>query len=112
MRSKDKEDKKHLAKMYTEVVELLLSVSDKKTQAAGELRNYLTTENFDKMVKQFTSIDRLCHSILQHCPKPSSTHAVADVAQHLDTALKRTRLASERLSVVDNERNSNNITDF
>ena len=99
IRSQDEAEKKHLAHTYIQVVELLLTVSDKKTAVVCELRHELTNDNFDKVIEKFTSIDRLCRSILTHCPKTTSKNAVTDVTQNLQVVLDEIRVMSSALNI-------------
>ncbi|CAF1535710.1 unnamed protein product [Adineta ricciae] len=99
IRSQDETAKKDLANTYTQIVESLLDVLTKKTEVAVEVRQELTRENADKMVEKFTSIDRLCRSILAHCPKPSSRNAVTGIAQNLQDALEEVRSSSSTMGI-------------
>jgi peptide subunit release factor RF-3 len=99
IRSQDETAKKHLASTYIQVIELLLNVSTKKTEVTSELRQELTVQNFDTIIEKFTSIDTLCHSVLEHCPKPSSRNAVTDIVQTLQEAVEEIRLTSSTLSL-------------
>jgi predicted transposase YbfD/YdcC len=99
VRSKDEQAKKHLTSAYTQIIEVLLNVSVKKTDVASELRQELTIENFDKIIEKFTSIDQSCRSILTDCLKPSSRNALPEIAQNLQETLKQIRLSSSQLSI-------------
>ncbi|CAF1145379.1 unnamed protein product [Adineta steineri] len=99
IRTQDETSKKHLATTYLQIVELLLNVSNKKTEAASELRQDLTKQNFDNIIEKFNSMDQLCRSILTHCPKPTSKNAVTDIAQNLQDALEQIRLTSTKLGI-------------
>ncbi|CAF1118565.1 unnamed protein product [Rotaria sp. Silwood1] len=104
IRSQDETAKKNLANTYIQVIELLLSVSTRKTEAASELRNELTRENFDKTIEKFTSLDQSCRTILAHCQKPSSRNAITDIAQTLQEALEHIRLTSSTLGITNKKK--------
>ncbi|UJR25099.1 hypothetical protein I4U23_006460 [Adineta vaga] len=97
IRSQDETAKKDLANTYTQIVELLLDVLSKKTEVTKELRQDLTRQNVDNIIENFTTIDQSCHSILTHCPKPSSRNAVIGIAQNLQDALEKVRSTSSSL---------------
>ena len=99
IRSQDETAKKDLANTYTQIVESLLDVLDKKTEVAVEIQQDLTRENANKMVEKFRSIDQLCRSILAHCPKPSSRNAVTGIAQNLQDALEQVRSSSLTMGI-------------
>src|SRR5689334_10074800 len=89
IRAQDESKKQHLAFTYVQVIELLLTVSEKKTNIMLELRREMTPENFDDVIKQFSGIDQSCRHILEHCPRPSSLNAVTDIAHHLQYAIEQ-----------------------
>jgi hypothetical protein len=99
VRSKDEQARKHLTSAYTQIIEVLLNVSVKKTDVASELRQDLTIENFDKIIEKFTSIDQSCRSILTDCLTTSSRNALPEIAQNLQETLKQLRLSSSKLSL-------------
>ena len=99
IRSQDETAKKHLASTYVKVVESLLNVLAKKTEATVQLRQNLTEANVKQVIDNFSGIDDLCRSIVEHCPKPSSRNAVTDLAHNLEEALEKIRLTSSTLGV-------------
>ncbi|CAF3554190.1 unnamed protein product [Rotaria socialis] len=99
IRAKGETAKKNLADTYLQIIELLLSVSSKKTDVTAELRNDLTRENFEKIIEKFTTIDQSCRSMLVQCQNPSSRDAVTDIAQNLQETLEQIRSTSSILDI-------------
>lgn len=101
IRSKDEQARKHLTSTYIQVIELLLNVSAKKTDATSDLRPNLNVENLDKTIEKFTSVDQLCRSILTHCVTPSARHSLHDITHNLQETLERIRSSSSILSLTN-----------
>lgn len=84
-----------MASTYREIIELLLSVSTKKTEAISELREDLAIGNLNALLNKLTSVDQSCRSILA----TTSQYALTGVAQNLQETLDQIRLSSSRLSL-------------
>lgn len=98
IRSKDETAKKTLAETYTQIIDLLVVLSSKKTEVMTGLRTNLSRDQLERLIEKFTSIDQSCRTILQRCPKPSSRNAATDLAQHLQEVLEEIRLTSSKMN--------------
>lgn len=99
VRSKDEQTRKHLASTYKQIIELLLNVSTKKTEALSELQQDLTLKNLKEILGKFTSIDQSCRSILPQSQSLTSQNTLSSVAQNLQDTIEQIRSSSSRLSL-------------
>lgn len=97
IRSKDETAKKSLAEIYTQIIDLLVVVSSKKTEVVTALRSNLSRDQLDRVIEKFNTIDQSCRSTLERCPKPSSRNAVTDLAQHMQEILEEIRSTSSKI---------------
>ncbi|CAF1060783.1 unnamed protein product [Adineta steineri] len=99
IRSQDETRKEHLATTYVQVIELLLMISENKTNSTVELRRQMKAESFDDIIEKFTKIDQMCRHIIEHCPHPSSVNTVTGITHHLQEAMEQARLTSSSMNV-------------
>ncbi|CAF1643806.1 unnamed protein product, partial [Didymodactylos carnosus] len=104
VRQKDENSRKQLAKTYLQVVELLMSVSIKKTDVVQEIQNDGTEQNIGKILEKFREIDTLCQGCITHCSRPTSQHLVTEAAQNLQEALDQVKLSQSGLSLTSEEK--------
>lgn len=99
IRSKDETAKKSLANTYSQIIELLLEASIKKTDMTISLRDNFRQNHLEIILEKFTSMDTACRSILQRHLKTSSRNEATDLAQHLQEILEEIRKSSSKLTV-------------
>ena len=99
VRSKDEQIKKHLTSTYMQIIELLLTVSTKKTDVTSELRQDLTVKNVNQILEKFTSVDQLCRSLMTQSLTTTSKSTLTDIAHTLQETLDQIRLSSSALSL-------------
>ena len=98
IRSQDEANKKHLTTSYHQVIEVLLTISEKKTLAMSEFRREMTEEKFNTALEKLERIDQSCREINEHCPHPSSFDAVTEIAHHLQDLIEKLGLVSSTMS--------------
>jgi len=94
IRSEDETKKKHLVTSYHELLELLLTISEKKTAMISELGCDMIPEDFDSIIEKFQTIDQSCRTIIEHHPHLSSLKAATEMAHHLQDTAEKLRLTS------------------
>ncbi|CAF3486684.1 unnamed protein product [Rotaria sp. Silwood1] len=94
IRSEDDKKKKHLASSYHELIQILLTISEKKTAVISELGCKTTSGNSDNTLETFETIDKSCRAMLEHCSQPSSMDAINEMTHHLQDILGKLQLIS------------------
>ncbi len=101
IRSQDETKKEHVASTYIQVIELLLTISEKKTITILELCHEMKSQSFENFIEKFTRIDQQCRYMIEHCPRPSSLNSVTDITHHLQAAIEQVRRASLTMNGTD-----------
>ncbi|CAF4231330.1 unnamed protein product [Rotaria sp. Silwood2] len=103
IRSQDENKKKHLSTNYHDVIDVLLTISEKKTVMLSEFGHGMTPDNSDNVLKNFETIDESCRTILGHCPHPSSLDSITEMNHHLLGTIGRLRLILFTISSSSNK---------
>jgi len=83
---------------YHQVIEVLLTISEKKTFLLSEFGRDITQEKFDTALEKLERVDQSCREIHEHSPHPSSFDAVTDIAQQLENLIEKLGLLSSTMS--------------
>ncbi|CAF0984319.1 unnamed protein product [Rotaria sp. Silwood1] len=89
IRSEDETKKKNLATSYNKLIELLLTISEKKSLAISDFSRKMAPESNQNIIGEFEAIDQACHNILQDCQHTSSLTIVTEMARRLQDALEK-----------------------
>ncbi|CAF1118075.1 unnamed protein product [Adineta ricciae] len=84
VRSQDETRREHLAATYIQMIELLLKISEQKTNTMSEFCNDF---EFESRIQNYIQIDQQCHLMIEHCSKPSSLNTIHDMIHRLQNAI-------------------------
>lgn len=90
-----------MASTYIQVIELLLTISEKKTNTMLEFHHEKKLDSYENIIEKFTKIDHQCRYMIEYCPRPSSLNTITDITHHLQDAIEQVRLTSSTMTISD-----------
>lgn len=81
--------KKHLATNYHKLIEVLFTISEKKTVIISEFGNTLTPENYNDKLEKFEFIDKSQRAALERHPQVSSLNALVGLTHDLQDIVEK-----------------------